>query len=608
MRMGKEHTSISQLNFLKPVFVDCFAGGGGWSVGFEFATGKPIDIAINHDPDAVLMHKTNHPYTRHYCEDVFEVSPREAVWGRQVIWAHFSPDCKHFSKAKGGKPASKKIRGLAWIVLRWAAEVKPEIISIENVEEFLDWGPIKKGKPIKKKRGQTFIQWKSQLEALGYQVEYKVLIACNYGAPTSRRRLFIIARRDGKPIVWPKPTHGDPNGLEVRCGQLLPWNTAADIIDWSLPAPSIFDDKHTIKQQYGLKAVRPLADNTQRRIIRGIDKFVLKSDNPFIVKQKGSQNRQAPNITIVNHSGDFRGHQITEPLQTITGKHGYGVAMPLLSPVMMANNENAAGSSLGSPVGTITTGGHHMMIAPSLIQYHSEQNERVRGQSVLKPICTVDTANRYAVAAPLLTKYYDQDDHGQTADSPLHTITSKNREGLIESQFKRYGDKDVLYAAHVTKYFSGGYKGVGTDTRLPLSTITATDHNALVETIITKVSTSCDWQRWPAVRNLLNKYCGYHLQSDEILLIYIEDDWFYISDIGLRMLTPRELYAANGFPMDYIIDYDYMGREYKKTKQIARCGNAVPPPFATAIVKANIPEYCGKPIGTMEELNKEIAG
>jgi len=195
----------AQINILDPIWVDCFAGGGGWSTGAELAIGRPIDIAINHDPAAVLMHKTNHPYTQHYCEDIFAVDPRDAVRGRKVQWAHFSPDCKHFSKAKGAKPVSKKIRGLAWIVLKWAALVQPDIISLENVEEFKTWGPVRRGKPIKAKSGETFQRWLSQLEALGYRVEHRELVACDYGAPTSRKRFFLIARRDGKPIVWPKP-------------------------------------------------------------------------------------------------------------------------------------------------------------------------------------------------------------------------------------------------------------------------------------------------------------------------------------------------------------------------------------------------------------------
>lgn len=630
-------TNTAQASHLAPIFVDCFAGGGGWSVGFELATSKIIDIAINHDPDAILMHRTNHPYTKHYCEDIFEVSPRKAVQGRHVAWAHFSPDCKHFSKAKGGKPASKKIRGLAWVVLRWAAEVRPDIISLENVEEFKTWGPLRNGRPIKSKAGQTFLQWKYQLEALGYEVEHRELVASDYGSPTSRKRLFVLARCDGKPIVWPQETHGDPESEAVKSGKLLPWRTAADVINWTLPAPSIFDSKEEIKKRYGLKAVRPLADNTQRRVIRGIDKFVLHSENPYVVPYSDS-GTTTPNIVVVNHSGGFRGQAVTQPLQTVTGKHGYGIAQPALTPVFMANSEHAVGSAPERPLGTITPGGHHMMLAPALIQYHSEQSERIRGQSITEPLCTVDTANRYAVVAPVLTKYYGSDEHGQSANEPLHTITAKSREGIADVQMSPCEDEKL--AAHITKYFSGGYKGVGNVINTPVPTITDVDHNAVVissivkmkgsnlgqsadkplqtvtasgmhfgtvQTVIVKVQPGIELCHWPEVRKLLNHWCDYKMKDDEILLIALNGAWYYIADIGLRMLTPRELYAASGFPPDYIIDHDFEGRLYGKTKQVARCGNAVPPPFATAIVRANAPEYCEGTIWTMKELNERIA-
>lgn len=223
--------------------IDNFAGGGGASTGLELALGRAVDIAINHDPAAIAMHRANHPDTKHYIEDVWAVDPLEATGGKPVGLAWFSPDCKHFSKAKGGTPVEKKIRGLAWVVLKWAAKVRPRVIMLENVEEFKGWGPVRKGKPIKSKKGQTFQLWRSQLESLGYKVESRELRACDYGAPTVRKRLFIIARCDGRPIVWPEPTHGDPEQLEVRVGLLNPWRTAAEIIDWSIPCPSIFERK-----------------------------------------------------------------------------------------------------------------------------------------------------------------------------------------------------------------------------------------------------------------------------------------------------------------------------------------------------------------------------
>lgn len=686
----------AQITIFGDIFVDCFAGGGGWSTGAELALGRIIDIAINHDPDAVRMHKANHPFTRHYCEDILEVDPIEAVQQKHVVWAHFSPDCKHFSKAKGSKPVDKKIRGLAWIVLRWAALVKPDIISLENVEEFKTWGPVRRGKPIKAKAGQTFLKWKSQLESLGYIIEHRELVACDYGAPTSRKRFFLIARRDGKPIVWPEPTHGDPASEAVISGKLLPWRSAAEIIDWEQPAPSIFSTRKEIKEVFGLKAKRPLAPNTMRRVIRGIDKFVLKSEKPYILKMDAEKISRliSPSIITVNHAGDFRGQDITTPLQTITGKHGYGVSAPILSPILIANNENAAGTTPDSPIGTITTGGHHMavlpvltaigqtggagdrcrsieepvhttvskaetcVIAPALLQYHSEQSERVRGQSIDTPVMTVDAANRYGLIAPSLVKFYGNDKHGQDIEAPLHTITAKDREALVTPVLsKMFGasteqpvteplpttlsnNHDALILPYITKYFSGGYDGVGVDVQSPVPTITAVDHNALViphivkmkgqnlgqpaddpmqtitasglhfgavMTTVIKVKPGINLGNWPKIRALLNEYCDYSIAEDEVLLIAVEGAWYIMVDIGLRMLSPRELYLANGFPSDYIIDCDNEGNVYGKVKQVARCGNAVPPPFAYALVRANAPEYCGKRISTMAELKQMVA-
>jgi len=685
----------AQTNLFAPLFVDCFAGGGGWSTGAELALGRIIDIAINHDPDAILMHETNHPYTRHYCEDIYEVDPMSACGGRHVAWAHFSPDCKHFSRAKGAKPVDKKIRGLAWVVLRWAALVRPDIISLENVSEFKTWGPVRRGKPIKSRAGETFEKWRSQLESLGYRIEYRELVACDYGAPTTRKRFFLIARCDGKPIAWPEPTHGDPKSEAVKAGRLKPWRSAAEIIDWTLPAPSIFLNRKEIMTKYGIDSRRPLRPNTQRRIIRGIDKFTIKADNPFIIKiDKGTGQVKASSLLEVNHTGGDRGQSAQEPLHTVTMKHGYGVTTSTLSPVVVSNNENAAGSSPASPTGTTTTGGHQMLIvpsltaigqtggesdrcrsvesqvhttvskaetcvvAPSLIQYHTEQTEDVRGQPVNEMIRTIDTANRYGYISACLAKYYGNDQHGQDIQDPTHTVTTKDRESLISAALARYHGEskeqsvnepvpttlsqnhDALLLPYMSKYFSGGYDGVGINIKDPVPTVTAVDHNALVlpsvvkmkgdnlgqsimeplqtvtasglhfgavMTTIVKVSPGADLQYWPKIRELLNTHCGYRLGDDEVLLLAIADAWFYIADIGLRMLSPKELYAANGFPHDYIIDRDHKGNEYGKVKQVARCGNAVPPPFATALVRANAPEYCGKPLSTMAELNERIA-
>lgn len=638
--------SRGQINLLDEIIVDNFAGGGGASTGIELATGRVVDIAINHDPDAILMHRTNHPHTMHYQASVWDVDPVEVCRGRPVGLAWFSPDCKHFSKAKGGKPVDKNIRGLAWIVLRWAGTVRPRVIILENVEEFQTWGPVRRGHPVKSKTGQTFRQWLGQLEALGYTVEWRELVAADYGAPTTRKRFFLIARSDERPIVWPEPTHAPADSQEVKAGTKKPWRSAAEIIDWNLPTPSIFATKEEARERYGVAAVRPLARNTMRRVARGVDKFVIRSASPFLV--------------IVNHAGEFRGQGLAEPLQTITAKHGYGVASPVMAPLTMHNNQNAVGTSITDPVNTITgtgAGGHQMLITPTLaaigqtgggdrcrsmeepthtqvskaeecvvcpamIQYHTEQTERVRGQGVTDPIMTIDASNRYGLAAATLTKYYNGD-HNQDAAAPLHTITTRDREGVtVANLSKFYGgvvgaaasdplptvtavDHNALQTAHMVKMKGTNLGGQAQD---PLQTITAGGgHHGVVATRIVKAEPGADLQNWPKIRAALNEFCDYHLEDTEVILFSIGGAWYFMADIGLRMLTPRELYRANGFPDDYKIDRDYTGKEYGKTKQVARCGNAVPPPFATALVRANLPEWCGEEITTMEQLEKEVA-
>ena len=567
---------MRQMDFFEEMIIDNFAGGGGASTGIELATGRAVDAAINHDPDAILMHQTNHPQTRHYCESVWDVDPWEVTRGRPVGLAWFSPDCKHFSKAKGSKPVDRNIRGLAWIVLKWAGTVKPRVIILENVEEFQTWGPVRKGKPMKSRRGETFRKWKEQLQALGYEIDHRELVAADYGAPTIRKRFFLIARCDGKPIIWPERTHAPKDSEEVKNGKCKPWRGAAEIIDWTIPCPSIFDTTDEIKEKYSIRAIRPLAVNTQKRIARGIEKFVLQNKEPFIVPiGYGERKGQAPRV-----------HDINEPLSTVVGS------------------------------------GKQYLAMPSLIQYHTEQSERVRGQGMDEPIMTLDAANQYGLSVAYLAEYF-QNGRPLDVNSPLHTSTTKDRE--------------CLCMAHMEKFFSGGYTGNGSDANTPLGTVTAVDHNGLVETFISKfyktgigqkpdeplhtVTTSAghfgivtvkmnrsemNLHHWNEVRELLNAYCGYAIAADEILLLDVNGTMYFISDIGLRMLTPRELYAANGFPPDYIIDHDYTGKAYGKTKQVARCGNAVPPPFAEALVRANLPEMCGRRFETMQELHGVI--
>ncbi len=537
------------------IIVDNFAGGGGASSGIELALGRIVNAAINHDPAAILMHKTNHPYTEHYQASVWDINPREVCRGRPVALSWFSPDCKHFSKAKGAALVDKHIRGLAWITLRWAGTVRPRVIILENVEEFQTWGPVRKGKPVKKKAGQTFQKFIKQLRDLGYEVEWRELVAADYGAPTTRKRFVLIARCDGRPICWPEPTHAPRDSEAVKSGKLLPWRPAAEIIDWSLPCPSIFDDKQTIKEKYGLSAVRPLASNTMRRIIRGVDKFTIRSGEPFIVPSGyGERAGQAPRV-----------HDVNDPLPTAVGK------------------------------------GKHAVCAPSLIQYHTEQTENVRASGLGGPINTVDASNRYGLTCANLVEYYTG---GRPLDArdPMHTVTSHDREAVV--------------AAHVVK-FKGD--NLGSSPADPVQTVTASagkDRScgggtfAVCKVHLVKIrpEDNGNLYHWPEIRTLLNQYCGYHLAEDEILLLEIGMQLYYIADIGLRMLSPRELYNAMGFPPDYIIDRDYLGRPYPKNEQVARCGNAVCPPMAAAVVRVNFPEYAAHPrIETMAQLMEAVA-
>lgn len=537
------------------IIVDNFAGGGGASSGIELALGRIVNAAINHDPAAILMHKANHPYTEHYQASVWDIDPKEVCRGRPVALAWFSPDCKHFSKAKGAALVDKHIRGLAWITLRWAGTVRPRVIILENVEEFQTWGPVRKGKPVKKKAGQTFQKFIKQLRDLKYRVEWKELVAADYGAPTTRKRFVLIARCDGQNIKWPKHTHAPRDSEAVRSGRCLPWRSAAEIIDWSLPCPSIFDDKQTIKEKYGLSAVRPLASNTMRRIIRGVDKFTIRSGEPFIVPSGyGERAGQAPRV-----------HDVNDPLPTVVGS------------------------------------GKHAICAPSLIQYHTEQTENVRASGLGGPINTVDASNRYGLTCANLVEYYTG---GRPLDArdPMHTVTSHDREAVV--------------AAHVVK-FKGD--NLGSSPADPVQTVTASagrDRSCgggtfavcKVHLVKIRLEDNGNLRHWPEIRALLNQHCGYQMEDDDILLLEIGGAVYYIADIGLRMLSPRELYNAMGFPPDYIIDRDYLGRPYPKNEQVARCGNAVCPPMAAAVVRANFPEYAVHPrIETMAQLMEAVA-
>ena len=575
---------------MRELFIDNFAGGGGASTGIEMAIGRSVDVAINHDPDAIAMHKANHPKTRHYCEDVWQVDPIEASAGQPVALAWFSPDCKHFSRAKGGKPVDKNIRGLAWVAVKWGYLVKLRCIMLENVPEIQTWGPLgKDNKPIKARTGETFEgfilalttgipkdhpAFKEMCDALdigtetetadalskglGYQVEYKTLKSCDYGAPTTRTRFYLIARRDGKPIVWPEPTHAPKNSKDVKEGKKLPYHTAAECIDWSIPAKSIFERD------------KPLAENTLRRIARGIQKFVIENPEPYIVNV--AETPSAP--TIMCNNANNVGASVETPLPTVTTGNRNFLVAPSVVPIGYGEREGQKPrvNGVDEPLGTVVTSGKHYLVAPTLIQYHSETaKDEVRGQDVGDPLMTQDTSNRYA-----------------------------------------------LSCAHIMKNYAGGYTGAGSKADDPLGTVTAKDHNSLVTAHIMTMrrnmdgqkadepltTVSCSGAHHAEVQAFLVKYfsTGAAKPVDEPLdtittkdrfaVVTIHGEEYIITDIRMRMLQPRELFNAQGFPSDYIIDTDADGNPYPKSKQVARCGNAVTPPVPAALVRANLPEHC----------------
>lgn len=537
------------------LFVDNFAGGGGASTGIELATGYSVDIAINHDPEAIKMHKANHPNTKHYCENVWAVDPVKACGGHPVALAWFSPDCKHFSKAKGGKPKDKNIRGLAWVACRWAGLVRPNVIMLENVEEFKTWGPLnRRHHPIKSKQGKTFEKFVQQLTNLGYEVQFRELVAADYGAPTMRKRFFMIARCDGKPIVWPEPTHGPADSEEVKAGLLKPYVGAYTQIDFNRPCPSIFDTSEEIKEKYGIRAVRPLAPKTMERIAKGMKKFVLDNPEPFIIQ--------------CNHGGERRPNDIREPMPTITGKHGYGIVEPTLAPYMGTNTTNHPGGNCKDPIHTITTGNQQCLISPALIQYHSETTQKgVRGQTIKAPILTVDGSNRYGLVQSFLKQCTDEKKKEiPTAKDSLKTDSDDLLQSSCLIQMNNHCD--------------------GKNIKDPIPTITAGDgHFGEVRAFLIKYYGQGTGQ---SVKDPLDTVTS----RDRFGLVTIKGVDYQIVDIGLRMLEPRELYGCQGFPDDYIIDHDYTGKTYPRSEQVRRCGNAVCPPIPAALVKANLPEMC----------------
>ena len=504
-----------RLDIHNEIIIDNFAGGGGASTGVEIALGRRVDVAINHDPEAIAMHTANHPETEHYCESVWDVDPRTVKPGRAIGLLWLSPDCKHFSKAKGGKPVEKKIRGLAWVALRWAAIRQPRVIMLENVEEFVTWGPLVEGadgkmRPCPKRKGREFNAFRNALRRQGYEVEHKELRACDYGAPTIRKRLFLIARRDGLPICWPAPTHGNPTSEAVKAGKLKPWRTAAECIDWTLPCPSIFE------------RTKPLADATLRRIAKGIMRYVVNSAEPFIVP--------------LTHHGAARFYGMADPLPTVTAAHRGEMA--LIAPVLTehANASSPRCMPADEPLRTIcaqTKGGHHALVTAFLAKHYTG----VIGSDLRDPLGTATSVDHHSLITSNLIKLRGGGNIGQATDEPLRTVSAG-------------GTHFAEVRAFLVKYYGNEREGLSLTE--PIHTVTARDRFGLVT---------------------------------------VNGDEYEITDIGLRMLAPRELFRAQGFPADYIIGDDpAQGLTLTKTAQVRMCGNSVCPPLATALVAANLPD------------------
>ena len=742
------------------LLVDNFAGGGGASKGIELAFGRSVDIAINHDGEALVMHTANHPGTAHYQEDVFDVHPGFITGQRPIGLAWFSPDCKHHSKAKGGKPRDQKIRGLAWVALKWGALQKPRCIAIENVTELTTWGPLDAhGKPIKKEAGRTFRAFIDALshgldpshpdipeiydalgadfpmerlyEGLGYAVEYRVLRASDYGVPTTRTRLFIFARRDGLPIEWPAPTHGDPKAKGFAVSGLLPWRTAAECIDFDLPAQSIFG------------RARPLATNTERRVAKGLWRHVLASVKPYIVGAHSGkpvpvaepmgtvstendrqlvQPAQTPYLTEHANGSNQRTMSATEPLRTICaqvkGGH-FSVVTPKMAPLVMTNTTGHPGASVEQPLPTITTGGHHAIVAPMIaplrgtseghfgghpfeaplstvsaggthhaltsahlvtIGYGERKGQEARAQDIEGPLGTVVAANKHALVAAHLTKFrtgntgqamdepmptvtansfvkrpggaaplgivaahlthltHNGERSGHEADKPLPTVTGANRgeQALVAAYLEQAnggfyngegrpadapmttitstGAQQQLVTAYCVKYYSSGGQWQGLDD--PMHTIPTKARMGLVDTIKVPANFLSEAHALKAkmCADLLHKHLPEHFpEPAEMVLVFLQGQWWVLLDITLRMLTPRELARAQGFPDDYVIEP--MVRRYKRVKphakgrsgknarahkewvlvplsksaQVRMIGNSVCPRLARLLIEANFP-------------------
>ncbi|HHX8939447.1 TPA: DNA cytosine methyltransferase [Yersinia enterocolitica] len=626
----RKEITVARTDLQDGLVVVGFAGGGGSCEGIKQALGYEPHIAMNHNPVAMAMHAINHPRTLHYPEDIFSVDPLISTGGLPVLLGWFSPDCRHFSKAKGGTPVKKEIRGLAWVVLRWALAVRPRFLMLENVEEFRGWGPLltdSQGnhRPDPARKGETFKAFIGMLgtgidanhpalaevceflqigingpeaerltSGLGYNVDHRELKACDYGTPTIRKRLFVVGRCDGEPVVWPEPSHGAPNSADVLSGMLQPWRTAAECIDWSQPTRSIFCRK------------KDLADNTLRRIVKGLQRFVIDNPDPFIVRlgqtgfggdrlqypldqplttitSKAEHLLLEPYAVKCNHTSTktkydcFRGQSLRDPLQTITRTHGFAIA----APVVVRQFGNSTANDINTPLGTVTAGGGgKSQLTCAHLAKHYGGNYTGAGININQPLHTITTVDHHVLCTSHLVQLRGTCRDGKPITEPVPTLTAGgNHVGIIN--------------AFLTKYYG---TGGSVDLSEPIHAVTTKERFGLVENNF-DVEPLTDEQRYNAW-NCARLVDHFSDSPDDWPLFpaprpqYLSVGEYIIVDICMRMLIARELYNASGFPPDYIIDRDIDGTLWPKSEQVARCGNAVPPPFAEALVRANMPELC----------------
>lgn len=662
------------------MIIDSFAGGGGASTGIERALGRSPDVAINHNANALALHAANHPETLHLDNNIWEVDPCEVAKGRNVglLWA--SPDCKHFSKAKGGRPLDRNIRDLAWVIVDWAEKVRPDVILMENVEEFKTWGPLgEDGHPIKEFAGITFDDWVKRLRKAGYKVQWRELRGCDYGAPTIRKRFFMVARRDGRPIVWPAPTHGNPKSADVMRGKLKPWRTAAECIDWSLPCPSIFDTKEEIKTKLGLQAKRPLANNTMARVARGMKRYVLDAERPFLVSvahgdsggrreyglsepfgtvttNGGTHALVAPSITRFNSGAT--GHRLDAPMATVTAnsyikRPGGAAPIGLITPTLMnvANSKTTGRGpntwTVEEPLRTVTSSSGLSIVAPHLLSLKGSAR-RVSPIDIPHPTVLAGGLHS-ALISPVIT-YAQHGGRNRPMQDPMHTITASRKDqnaviipaligcgGRAAQSRPRGGNEPLatvtakadtcLSTAFIAQH-NKARDGVnpGRNIEEPISTLTQTgSQQGLVAPWFAKYYGTGDGARCnePCHTITVKDRMG-HMQADlrapefspeheakarkvadflrahdawdggEFVTLEIDGETFVIVDIGMRMLSPRELFNAQGFPLDYVIEGvwaqngdEWTWKPFSKSVQVSCCGNSVCPDLAEALAGAN---------------------